>query len=94
MEQRQPPHAQSSTLAIAYELSVLSFPTLFHSYLEETKTSDLEIVIRIQKNGKVRHSLEDTCLTTWGRVRESAFEANVILFDIAHHYVSALRNFC
>ena len=35
--------AQSSTLAIVYTLSVLSFPTLFHSYLEETKTSDLEI---------------------------------------------------
>ena len=64
MEQRQPPHAQSSTLAIAYELSVLSFPTLFHSYLEETKTSDLENSHLDSKKGKVRHSLEDTCLTT------------------------------
>ena len=33
---------QSSTLAITYTLSVLSFPALIHSYTEETKSSDLE----------------------------------------------------
>ena len=33
---------QSSTIVIVYTLSILSFPALFHSNLEETKTSDLE----------------------------------------------------
>lgn len=77
---------QSSTLAITYTLSVLSFPALIHSYIEETKSSDLE-----NKSSRLKKKEDKARPDFWQEegFEESAFEANVILFYIAHRYVSA-----